>query len=100
VTERTREIGIRKAIGARRRDILLQFLVESTVLGVLGGLIGILVSWGGSALIRTSAGLDATLAFSSVLLAFLFSAGVGIFFGMLPAYKAARLRPIEALRYE
>ncbi|MFA6039370.1 MAG: ABC transporter permease [Candidatus Peribacteraceae bacterium] len=100
VTERTREIGIRKAIGAKRRDIMLQFLVESVVLSVLGGLIGILMSWGGSALVKTYASLDASLNLSSVLLAFFFSACVGIFFGMLPAYKASKLRPIEALRYE
>ncbi|MDD5055313.1 MAG: ABC transporter permease [Candidatus Peribacteraceae bacterium] len=100
VTERTREIGIRKAIGAKKRDILLQFLVESTVLSVLGGAIGTLVSWIGSWIVSTYFSLDASIAFSSVLLAFAFSVGVGIFFGMLPAWKAAKLRPIEALRYE
>ncbi len=100
VTERTREIGIRKAIGAKKRDILLQFLIESTVLSVLGGLIGILISVIGSWLLKTYASLDATIAVSSVFLAFGFSVIVGIFFGMLPAFKAAGLRPIEALRYE
>ncbi len=100
VTERTREIGVRKAIGARRRDIMLQFLVESTVLSVMGGGVGIFLSMIGSWIVKSSAGLDATIALSSVLLATSFSIGVGIFFGMLPAYKAARLRPIEALRYE
>lgn len=100
VTERTREIGIRKAIGARKRDVLLQFLIESTVLSFLGGAIGILISFIGSWIISSSAGLDATIELSPVLLAFLFSIAVGIFFGMLPAYKAAKLRPIEALRYE
>ncbi|HRH93221.1 MAG TPA: ABC transporter permease [Candidatus Peribacteria bacterium] len=100
VTERTREIGIRKAIGAKKRDILLQFLIESTVLGVLGGLIGIGISFVGSWIMKAQFALDATIEPSYVLLAFGFSAGVGIFFGMLPAYKAAKLRPIEALRYE
>jgi putative ABC transport system permease protein len=100
VTERTREIGVRKAIGAKKRDILLQFLVESVVLSVLGGIIGILISVFGSWLVKSFLSLDATIAMSSVLLAFLFSIGVGIFFGMLPAWHAAKLRPIEALRYE
>lgn len=100
VTERTREIGIRKAIGAKKRDILLQFLIESTVLSVLGGIIGIATSILGSWIVKTYFSLDATIAASSVILAFAFSVGVGIFFGMLPAYQAAKLRPIEALRYE
>lgn len=100
VTERTREIGVRKAIGARRRDILLQFLIEAVVLSVLGGALGILLSWIGAWIVSSRFGLNATIAPASVFLAFIFSAGVGIFFGMLPAYKAARLRPIEALRYE
>jgi len=100
VTERTREIGIRKAIGAKKRDILLQFLVESTVLSVMGGIIGILISAVGSWIIKRYFSLDTSVALSSVLLAFAFSVGVGIFFGMLPAWKAAKLRPIEALRYE
>jgi putative ABC transport system permease protein len=104
VTERTREIGLRKAIGARRRDILLQFLVESMVLSLLGGLIGVAFGWliarligsiqlGGSA-ITPVVGLD------SVLLATLFSMAVGLFFGIYPATRAARLLPVEALRYE
>lgn len=100
VTERMREIGIRKAIGAKRRDIMLQFLVESTVLSLLGGIIGILISFLGSWLVTKYASLDATITASPVLLAFIFSIAVGVFFGMLPAYKAAKLRPIQALRYE
>ncbi len=100
VTERTREIGIRKAIGAKKRDILLQFLVESIVLSLMGGSIGILLSVGASLLVQTYASLDARITLSPVVLAFLFSLGIGVFFGMLPAYKAAKLRPIEALRYE
>ncbi len=100
VTERTREIGIRKAIGAKKKDILLQFLIESTVLSVLGGAVGILISWLGSMIVKSQFSLDADINLSSVMLAFLFSVGVGIFFGLLPAWKAAKLRPIQALRYE
>lgn len=100
VTERTREIGIRKAIGARKRDILTQFLVESTVLSVLGGIIGILLSIGGAWIVKSVWSLNAAISTSSVIMACGFSIAVGIFFGMLPAWKAATLRPIEALRYE
>ena len=100
VTERTREIGIRKAIGARRRDILTQFLVESVVLSVLGGVIGILIAFLGAWIVRAAFSLDAVISTGSLLLAFLFSMGVGVCFGMLPAYKAATLKPIQALRYE
>ncbi|MFA6523088.1 MAG: ABC transporter permease [Candidatus Peribacteraceae bacterium] len=100
VTERTREIGIRKAIGAKKRDIMLQFLVESTVLSILGGCIGIACSVAGSWIVSTYFGIDASIATYSVFLAFGFSVCVGVFFGMLPAWQAAKLRPIEALRYE
>ncbi len=100
VTERTREIGIRKAIGAKKRDIMTQFLVESIVLSILGGAIGILISVAGSWIVTTYSSLEAAIALYSVFLAFGFSVCVGIFFGMLPAWKAAKLRPIEALRYE
>ncbi len=100
VTERTREIGIRKAIGAKKRDIMLQFLVESMVLSVLGGVIGVAISLIGSWIVKSQFNLDATISLLYVVLATFFSIGVGVFFGMLPAYKAARLRPIEALRYE
>lgn len=100
VTERTREIGIRKAIGAKRRDILLQFLVESTVLCLLGGCIGVAISLAASWVVTTWFGFDLAVSAAPVLLAFGFSLGIGVFFGMLPAYKAAALRPIEALRYE
>jgi putative ABC transport system permease protein len=104
VTERTHEIGLRKAVGAKRRDILLQFLVESMVLSLLGGLIGVAIGWGaarlmgqvqfGGSTITPVVGLD------SVLLATLFSMAVGLFFGIYPATRAARLQPVEALRYE
>jgi putative ABC transport system permease protein len=105
VTERTREIGIRKAIGARRRDILLQFLIESMVLSGLGGLLGIAVGWFISAQISAiKIGSNAlpppVVSIPSVLLAFGVSVGIGLFFGIYPANRAARLHPIEALRYE
>jgi putative ABC transport system permease protein len=100
VTERTREIGVRKAMGAKRGQILWQFLVEAVVLTSLGGLLGILL---GSAIgmgVNTLAGFPLSLPFWSFALGLGFSATVGIFFGMYPAFKAARLDPIEALRYE
>lgn len=100
VTERTREIGIRKAIGAKKRDIMLQFLVEAVVLSVLGGVIGIILSLIGAWIATTYFSVTAIIAVSSIILAFLFSVGVGVFFGILPAYQAAKLKPIEALRYE
>ena len=100
VTERTREIGIRKAIGAKKKDILLQFLIESTLLSVLGGIIGIIISLLGAWLLTARFSVTATIAPLSVVAAFMFSVFVGVFFGMLPAYKAAKLKPIEALRYE
>jgi putative ABC transport system permease protein len=100
VTERTREIGIRMSIGARGRDILLQFLVEAVVLSMAGGLIGVIMGVASSDLISKLAGWPTLVAASSVGLAFLFAAGVGIFFGFYPARKAAMLNPIDALRYE
>ncbi len=100
VTERTREIGIRMAIGARRRDILLQFLLEAVLLSVLGGLIGVVIGMTSSKLISTFAGWPVVVSAASVGLAFAFSAAVGMFFGFYPAQKASGLSPIEALRYE
>lgn len=98
VTERTREIGIRKAVGARTYDILTQFVIESIVLSVLGGLIGITLGAGGA---WALSGLLPTLITPwSVGIAFFFSAGVGVFFGVYPAWKASKLDPIEALRHE
>ena len=100
VTERTREIGLRMAVGARGRDILMQFLVEAVTLSLIGGLLGILLGFGGSAAVGKFAGWRVEIEAASIFLAVGFSAGVGIFFGFYPARKAAGLRPIEALRYE
>jgi len=99
VTERTREIGTRKAIGAKRRDILTQFLVESLALSLVGGVIGIALGIGGAKLVSDMAGWKTAISADAILLAFGFAASVGIFFGIYPARKAARLNPIEALRY-
>jgi putative ABC transport system permease protein len=100
VIERTREIGIRMAVGARRRDILSQFLVESVALGVTGGLIGIGVGIAGSKLITQLAGWSTLISIQAVVLAFTFAVAVGIFFGLYPARRAAQLDPIDALRHE
>lgn len=100
VTERTREIGIRKALGARRRDIQWQFLVEALVLSTTGGIVGILLGMLGSLLISKFSGLNATVSIGSILLSFGFSAMVGVFFGYYPARSASMLDPIESLRYE
>ncbi|MHB8126929.1 MAG: ABC transporter permease [Desulfitobacteriaceae bacterium] len=100
VTERTREIGIRKAIGAKGRDILLQFLIEAIVLSILGGGIGIALGAGGSNLIGSVIKMNTSISMASVALAFGFSALIGIVFGVFPAKKAASMDPIEALRYE
>ncbi len=105
VTERTREIGLRKALGARKQDILAQFLTESAVLSLVGGLIGVGLGWGLAMLVAQIAAasgtdLPAIITLDAILLATLFSAGVGIFFGFYPALKASRLDPVDALRSE
>jgi putative ABC transport system permease protein len=104
VTERTHEIGLRKAVGAKRRDILLQFLVESTVLSLLGGVIGVILGWGAARLMGQvqfgGSTITPVVSLDSILLATLFSIAVGLFFGIYPATRAARLQPVEALRYE
>ena len=98
VTERTREIGLRKAVGATREDILTQFLVEAVVLSLVGGLIGVILGWGGSLLV--SGFIETSVSLPSVALAFGVSATVGVVSGLAPAIRAARLNPIDALRYE
>jgi putative ABC transport system permease protein len=100
VTERTREIGVRKALGARRRDILLQFLIEALVLCLAGGAIGVLMGLGGAFSLQRIAGWNTAVSPDAIIIAFVFSAAVGVFFGLWPARRAARLDPIEALRYE
>jgi macrolide transport system ATP-binding/permease protein len=100
VTERTREIGLRMAIGARRLHVLLQFLCEAVFLSVSGGIVGILIGTAFSMAIAAFTGWLAPISLTAIVGGFLFSAAVGIFFGFYPARKAARLDPIEALRYE
>ena len=100
VTERTREIGIRKSLGARTGSILLQFLSESAIITLLGGLIGILIGVAGAFGICSLIGFTAKVSVGTVLGASMFSSAVGIFFGIYPAKKAAKLSPIEALRHE
>jgi putative ABC transport system permease protein len=100
VTERTREIGVRKAVGGRRRDILTQFLIESITLSLAGGLLGIAVGIGGAYALAHFAGWNTLVAPEAIVLAFGFSFAVGVFFGYYPARKASKLDPIEALRYE
>jgi putative ABC transport system permease protein len=100
VTERTREIGIRIAVGAKSRDILLQFLIESLVLSLIGGILGIAIGVGGTYVLSTFTQWPTLLSVSAILLAFLFAGSVGVFFGFYPAKKASLLDPIEALRYE
>ena len=100
VTERTREIGIRMAIGAREKDILLQFLLEACVISIVGCVIGIALGLGGALLVKKMVGAEILISMRSIVLAFSVAASVGVFFGYYPATKAAKLHPIEALRYQ
>ncbi|OMF39590.1 MULTISPECIES: ABC transporter permease [Paenibacillus] len=100
VIERTREIGIRKAIGAKPRDIMIQFLSEAVIFGLLGGTIGVVTGIGASKIIEATAHMTIEFTISPIIYSFLSSAGTGILFGVYPAYKAASLKPIDALRYE
>ncbi|MDO4177718.1 MAG: ABC transporter permease [Phascolarctobacterium sp.] len=100
VTERTREIGIRKALGATYDNILLQFLIESMVIGVVGGFVGVVLGVGASYAISIFAGWNTVISIPTIVIAVVFSVGIGLFFGIYPARKAALLDPIEALRYE
>jgi putative ABC transport system permease protein len=105
VTERPSEIGLRKALGARKLDIMLQFLSESAMLSLIGGILGILIGWGLAALIgfvavQAGTNLVPVVGWDSILLATVFSTAVGLFFGWYPAQRAANLQPVEALRYE
>jgi putative ABC transport system permease protein len=100
VTERTREIGVRMAIGAKPRHILLQFLVEALTLSLLGGLLGVTLGWGAARYMATKFGWTMVVQPQVVAVAVGFSAAVGVIFGLYPAYKASRLDPIQALRFE
>jgi putative ABC transport system permease protein len=100
VTERTREIGIRLAIGARANDVLLQFLIEAVVMSALGGIVGVIIGLTGSGIATIFLDIPFILSPGVIVLAVAFSAGVGVTFGYFPARRAARLDPIEALRHE
>jgi len=100
VTERTKEIGLRKAIGALQRDILIQFMIEALMLSLVGGSIGVALGWGIALLLGPAIQITAAMDVGIIGLATGFAAAVGLGFGIYPAWRAARLRPIEALRYE
>ena len=100
VTERTREVGLRMSVGAREKDVLLQFLLEAVMLSLTGGVLGILLVFGTSALLAQALGWPSSVSTETVAAAFALSAAVGVFFGMYPAYRASKLDPIDALRYE
>jgi putative ABC transport system permease protein len=100
VTERTREIGLRMALGARRRDVRIQFLLEAVCLCLVGGLVGVLIGLGAAVAVAKIAGWPVLIGPETIILSVVFAAAVGVFFGFYPAHKAARLDPIEALRFE
>jgi putative ABC transport system permease protein len=100
VTERTREIGLRRSLGARKKHILLQFMTESAVLAATGGLIGVMVAYGLVNLVKATTSIPVKTSLASVILSLTVSAAVGLFFGIYPATRAAKLDPIEALRAE
>jgi len=105
VTERTREIGLRKAVGAHKSDIMIQFLAESSVLSLIGGVIGIILGYAIAIAVSqiaraNNANIAPTISIDIILIATLFSTAVGLFFGLYPANRAASLEPVEALRYE
>jgi putative ABC transport system permease protein len=100
VTERMREIGLRKALGARRSDISTQFLAEAVALTVIGGIVGIVIGWGGSLLVTAVFSIATDVSLLAVVIAVAVCTGIGVVFGYYPAYRAARLDPIESLRYQ
>ena len=100
VTERTREIGLRMAVGAKKSDILRQFLIESVVMCLMGGIIGIILGHGASLLLAKLMNWPSAISYLAIVISVGVAAGIGIVFGYYPAWKAARLDPIEALRYE
>lgn len=100
VTERTREIGTRKALGARNYHIQLQFITEAVIICAIGGMIGIGLGVGSGAIVSSVLGTPLSISFKTIIISFVFSMSIGVFFGFYPARKAAKLDPIEALRYE
>jgi len=100
VRERTREIGVRKALGAKRSQILFQFLIEAVIITMLGGIIGLIISYIGASIIQYFSSFKVTIGLDSVVLSLVFSITIGIVFGIYPANKASTLEPVEALRYE
>jgi len=101
VTERTREIGLRKAVGAKRADVLIQFLIEAMALAAVGGVIGVTLGWGLARAVSTFFGeFQAVVGADAIIISLVVATAVGLFFGIFPAYRASRLNPIDALRYE